>query len=136
MLLYFAVFSIVSARERHWFWATLPSNTFLLALAADALTGTILTFVGLPGLLPLPWWQTLAIFVYAMVACLGVNDAVKVAMIKWRVPNAVAKKPIDVTTQIAKRAYELYEQRGRQDGRAVEDWKQAEREIRKDESHK
>jgi hypothetical protein len=28
-----------------------------------------------------------------MVACLGVNDAVKVAMIKWRVLNAVARKP-------------------------------------------
>ena len=71
-----------------------------------------------------------------MVACLGVNDAVKVAMIKWRVPNAVAKKPINVTPQIARRAYELYEQRGRQDGQAVEDWKQAEREIRKDGPHK
>ena len=71
MLLYFAVFSVVSARERRWFWATLPSKTFLSALAADALTGTVLTFVGLPGLMPLPWWQTLAIFVYAMVACLG-----------------------------------------------------------------
>jgi H+-transporting ATPase len=104
VLLYFAVFSIVSARERHWFWATLPSKTFLSALAADAFTGTALTFVGLPGLMPLPWWQTLAVFVYAMVACLGVNDAVKVAMIKWRVLNAVAKKPVDVTRQIAKRA--------------------------------
>ena len=70
---------------------TLPSKTLLSALAADALTGTILTFVGLPGLLPLPWWQTLAIFTYAMVSCLVVNDALKVAMIKWRVPNAVAK---------------------------------------------
>jgi hypothetical protein len=28
----------------------------------------------------------LAIFVYAMIACLGLNDAVKVAMIRWRVP--------------------------------------------------
>jgi hypothetical protein len=28
-----------------------------------------------------------------MVSCLVVNDAVKVALIKWRVPNAVAKKP-------------------------------------------
>jgi hypothetical protein len=54
--------------------------------------------VGLPGLLPLPWWQTLAIFAYALVSCLVVNDAVKVAMIKWRVPNAVAKKPVDGTT--------------------------------------
>jgi H+-transporting ATPase len=132
-LLYFAVFSIVSARERHRFWSTVPSKTFLSALAADALAGTVLTFIGLPGLMPLPWTQTLAIFAYAMVSCLVVNDAVKVAMIKWRVVNAVVKKPVDVTSQIAKRAYELYEQRGRQDGRAVQDWGQAEREIRKDE---
>jgi hypothetical protein len=124
----------VSARERRWFWATLPSKTFLAAVIADALAGTVLTFVGLPGLLPLPWWQTLAIFAYAMVSCLVVNDAVKVAMIKWRVPNAVADEPVDVTPQIAKRAYELYEQRGRQDGRAVEDWGRAEREIRENES--
>jgi magnesium-transporting ATPase (P-type) len=90
MLLYFAVFSIVSARERRWFWASLPSKTFVLALAADAITGTILTFVGLPELTPLPLWQTLAVFAYAMTSCLVVNDAVKVVMIKWRVPSAVA----------------------------------------------
>jgi hypothetical protein len=68
-----------------------------------------------------------------MVSCLVLNDAVKVAMIKWRVLNAVVRKPVVVTPQVAKRAYELYEQRGRQDGRAVQDWDQAEREIRKDE---
>jgi len=154
MLLYFAVFSVVSARERHWFWATLPSKTFLAAIAADALAGTILTFVGLPGLTPLPWWQTLAIFVYAMVACLVVNDTVKVAMIKWRVLNAVAKNkaelkpeakaepepdattktPSDLTRQIATRAYELYEQQGRRDGQSIQNWDQAEREIRKDQT--
>jgi H+-transporting ATPase len=44
----------------------------------------------------------------------------------------VAKKPLDLTPQIATRAYELYEQRGRQNGRAAQDWEQAEREIRKD----
>ncbi len=90
-LLYFAVFSIVSARERRWFWATMPSKTLIAALLADALTGTVLTFVGLPGLHPLPWGQMLIIFGYAMVACLGVNDVLKVAMIKWRVPTAVAE---------------------------------------------
>jgi H+-transporting ATPase len=136
MLLYFAVFSVVSARERSWFWATLPSKTFLSALAADALIGTVLTFVGLPGLKPLPWCQMFALFVYAMVACLVLNDAVKVAMIKWRVLNAVARKAVDVTPQIAKRAYALYEQRGRQDGRAAQDWEQAEQEIRKNQPHK
>ena len=90
MLLYFAVFSVVSARERRWFWATMPSKTLVAAIVADALTGTVLTFVGLPGLMPLPWWHTLAIFAYSMLSCLVVNDAVKVAMIKWRVPTAVA----------------------------------------------
>jgi H+-transporting ATPase len=89
-LLYMAVFSIVSARERRWFWSTIPSKTLVGALMANALIGTALTFVGLPGLMPLPWWQTLAIFAYAMVSCLLVNDWVKVAMIKWRVPAAVA----------------------------------------------
>ena len=89
-LLYFAVFSIVSARERHGFWATMPSTTLICALLADALTGTILTRVGLPGLMPLPWWQTSVIFGFALFACLGVNDAMKVALIKWRVPTAVA----------------------------------------------
>jgi len=89
-LFYFAVFSIVSARERRRFWATMPGKTLIAALVADTLVGTTLTFVGLPGLMPLPWWQTLAIFAYAMVVCLVVNDSVKVAMIKWRVPAAVA----------------------------------------------
>jgi hypothetical protein len=135
-LLYFCVFSVVSVRERRWFWATLPGKSFMVALMAGALSGTVLTFVGLPGLMPLTWWQTLAIFAYAMVSCLVVNDAVKVALIKWRVLNVVAKKPVDVTPQIARRAYELYEQRGRQDGRAVQDWEKAEREIRENEPHK
>ncbi|MHB8909814.1 MAG: plasma-membrane proton-efflux P-type ATPase [Syntrophales bacterium] len=89
-LLYFCVFSIVSVRERGWFWATMPSRSFLASLVAGALAGTVLTFVGLPGLLPLPWWQTLVVFVYTMVACLVVNDALKVAMIKRLVPTAAA----------------------------------------------
>ncbi|MGB9122320.1 MAG: plasma-membrane proton-efflux P-type ATPase [Candidatus Angelobacter sp.] len=90
LLLYFAVFSVVSARERRAFWSTMPSKSLLAALIVETLTGTILTRVGLPGLMPLPWSQELAIFAYAMVSCLVVNDAVKVVIIKWRVPTAVA----------------------------------------------
>jgi plasma-membrane proton-efflux P-type ATPase len=89
-LLYFAAFSIVSARERRWFWATMPSKAVVAAVMAETLVGTILTRVGLPDLTPLPWSQTLAIFALALVSCLVVNDAVKVAMIKWRAPTAVA----------------------------------------------
>ena len=89
-LLFFAVFSIISARERRWFWASMPSRTLALALIVETLVGTVLTLVGLPGLAPLPWGQTLTVFAFAMVACLGVNDALKVAMIRWLVPRAVA----------------------------------------------
>jgi magnesium-transporting ATPase (P-type) len=89
-LLYLAVFSIVSARERRWFWSTMPSKILIAALVADALTGTVVTLVGIPGLAPLPWRQALAILGYAMVACLVVNDAIKVAMIRWRLPLAAA----------------------------------------------
>jgi magnesium-transporting ATPase (P-type) len=87
LLLYLAVFSIVSARERRWFWTTMPSATLIAALAADALGGTALTYVGLPSLAPLPWWQTLVLVAYAMVACLVVNDAVKVSLTRWLVPG-------------------------------------------------
>jgi len=88
--LFFAVFSIISARERRRFWATKPCRPLVLALLADVLAGTALAHIGLPGLAPLPGWQTLAIFLYAMVVCLGVNDTVKVAMIRWRLPAAQA----------------------------------------------
>ena len=90
LMLYFAVFSVLSARERRWFGATMPSTTLMVALAADAVIGTILTHVGIPDLMPLPWPQSLAVFVYAMIACLVVNDAIKVALIRWRIPSAIA----------------------------------------------
>ena len=47
-----------------------------------------IAFAGLPGHIPIPGWQMLAIIVYAMILCLVVNDAWKVTMIKWRIPNA------------------------------------------------
>jgi len=83
-LLYFAVFSIVSARERHFFWATMPNRMLLMALISVTCIGTALTFLQLPGLAALPWQQTLAIFAYAMISCLAVNDVIKVALIKWQ----------------------------------------------------
>lgn len=98
LLLYFAVFSVVSARERHWFWSTMPSKSLLAALVADTLIGTLLTRVGLPGLMPLPWWQTIAIFAYAMASCLLVNDAVKVALIK-RIAPVIVNTAVEFTSQ-------------------------------------
>jgi H+-transporting ATPase len=90
-LLYFAVSSIVSARERRWFWSSRPSGTLVAALVLVAAAGTGLASAGLPGLAPLPWWQALVVFGYAMTACRGVNDAAKVAMIKRVAPAAWAR---------------------------------------------
>ena len=47
-------------------------------------------------------------------------------------PEGKATPPSDLTPQIAKRAYELYEKRGHQDGKAIQDWEQAEHEIREE----
>jgi H+-transporting ATPase len=49
-------------------------------------------------------------------------------------PKPEAKTASDLTPQIAKRAYELYEERAGNDGTAVQDWKKAEQEIRNDEA--
>jgi hypothetical protein len=135
-LLYFAALSIVSARERRWFWMTMPSKPVVAAVIAETLIGTSLVFAGLPGLVPVPWWEMLAIFGYAAVSCLVVNEIVKVALIKRHIPSAVAGMPVDLRPRIATRAYELYEKQGRSDGHADQDWLQAEREIRQDDSTK
>ena len=60
-----------------------------------------------------------------------------------RRPDEIEKKPstrapksddptvlIPIEQQIQQRAYELYEQRGRTDGHDLDDWLQAEREIK------
>ena len=49
-------------------------------------------------------------------------------------PDVKAETPSDLTPQISKRAYELYEKRGRQGDQAGQDWDQAKREIGKDET--
>ena len=90
ILLYFYVFSVISTRERRWFWSTMPSNILMAALFADAVVGTIFTRVGIPELTPLPWSETFGILAYVMVSCLVLNDVVKVAMIRWQVPAASA----------------------------------------------
>jgi magnesium-transporting ATPase (P-type) len=79
-LFYFALFSIVSIRERGWFWVSRPSGALLIVLVVDALIGTGLSMIGVSGMSPIPWVETLAVFGYAMVCCLGVNDVVKVAL--------------------------------------------------------
>jgi hypothetical protein len=84
------------------------------------------------------WGWARFVWGYALLWFL-VNDRVKVAAYRIFDPTKaplLAKAPVDLAQQTARRAYELYEQRGHQDGRATQDWAQAEREIQKDDSHR
>jgi hypothetical protein len=87
-LLYFAAFSIASARERRHFWRSAPSPTLVAALAVEIGVGTGITYAGLPDFAPLPPTVVLAIFACSAVACLGINDAIKVGLLRWRAPSA------------------------------------------------
>ena len=91
-LLYFALFSLVSVRERRPFWRSAPSRTLLLVLTLDGVAGTLLVALGVLGFQRLPWAGVAAIFGYAMIACLGVNDALKVAL--FRRASAAPLRPV------------------------------------------
>jgi len=49
--------------------------------------------------------------------------------IPLRKPQEAAEARAELEEQIRRRAYELYEQRGRVDGYALDDWLQAEAEV-------
>jgi H+-transporting ATPase len=129
--------TIFATRTRGPFWSIRPARILLAAVIGTQIVATLIAVFGL-FMTPLGWGWALFVWGYALV-CFLVNDRVK--LLAYRIfdptkPPLLAGKPLDLTPQIAKRAYELYEQRGRQDGRAIQDWGQAEREIRKDEPSK
>lgn len=76
-LLFFALFSILSVRERRAFWASRPSMLLASALVADAVVGALIGIHGLAELRPLPIAQSLLIAIVAGVLVLGPNDLLK-----------------------------------------------------------
>ncbi len=83
---------------------------------------------------PLGWGWAGFVWGYALLWFL-LNDRLK--LLAYRVFDPIeAKISSDLTPRIATRAYGLYEQRGCQDGGAVQDWKKAEQEIRKEDPRK
>lgn len=79
-LLFFALCSIVSVRERRAFWASRPSIVLAVALAADGVAGLLIGYFGLADLRPIAPAQTALILSYALVCSLVVNDAAKRAL--------------------------------------------------------
>ena len=76
-LLFFALFSIVSIRERRFFWTSRPSPVLAVALAADAAVGIVIALSGLAEMKPLAPPEIGVIIGYAFVCSLLINDVVK-----------------------------------------------------------
>jgi H+-transporting ATPase len=129
--------TIFVTRTRRSFWSIRPARVLVLAVFGTQLVATLIAVYGL-FMMPLGWGWALFVWGYAL-AWFLVNDRVK--LLAYRVfdptaPPLLAVTPLDVTPQIARRAYALYVREGRRDGHAVEDWLRAERQVRKDESLK
>ena len=88
-LLFFAIFSIVSIRERRAFWRSRPGWVLAAALSADALVGVAIGLLGLAELAPLPAGQIAFIAAYALVCSLLLNDGVKCVLTErlWIAPR-------------------------------------------------
>jgi H+-transporting ATPase len=129
--------TIFLTRTRGPFWSIRPARILWVAVLGTQIVATLIAVYGL-FMTPLGWGWALFVWGYAL-AWFLVNDRVKLLAYRVFDPTKaplLAKKPIDLTPQIAARSYELYEQRGRRDGQADRDWLEAEREIRKDGPHK
>jgi H+-transporting ATPase len=100
----------------------------------------VATLIAVYGLFmtPLGWSWALFVWGYALVWFL-LNDRLKLLAYRIFDPTKTETAPkaaLDITPGIAKRAYELYEQQGRPEGHAAQDWFQAERELREGRSPK
>ena len=127
--------TIFLTRTRGPFWSIRPAKILWVAVLGTQIMATLIAVYGL-FMTPLGWGWALFVWGYALVWFL-VNDRVKLLAYRVFDPTAaplLAKQPVDLTPQITKRAYELYEQQGHREDHAVQDWLQTEREIRKDES--
>jgi magnesium-transporting ATPase (P-type) len=76
-LLFFALFSILSIRERRAFWASRPSTILAAVLLVDGLAGLLIGEFGLIELNPLPLRDTALVLGFSAVSCLGINDVLK-----------------------------------------------------------
>ncbi|MDK2964313.1 MAG: H+-transporting ATPase [Verrucomicrobiota bacterium] len=129
--------TIFLTRTRGPFWSIRPAKILWGAVLGTQIMATLIAVYGL-FMTPLGWGWALFVWGYALIWFL-VNDRVKLLAYRIFDPTAeplLSKKTKNLTPRIAERAYHLYEQRDRQDGQDAQDWKQAEQEIRKEESER
>ena len=129
--------TIFLTRTRGPFWSIRPARILWIAVLGTQIVATLIAVYGL-FMTPLGWGWALFVWGYAL-AWFLLNDRVKLLAYRIFDPAKAplsAKKPLDLTPQIATRAYELFQQRVHGASQADQDWLEAEREIRKAESPK
>jgi H+-transporting ATPase len=127
--------TIFLTRTRGPFWSIRPARVLWIAVLGTQMLATLIAVYGL-FMTPLGWGWAAFVWGYAL-AWFLVNDRVKLLAYRVFDPTKaplLAKRPLDLTPQIAARAYELYQQRVRGESQQDQDWIEAEREIRKDQA--
>ncbi len=122
--------TIFLTRTRGPFWSIRPAKILWTAVLGTQTVATLIAVYGL-FMTPLGWGWAAFVWGYAL-AWFLVNDRVKLLAYRIFDPKGAAspaRKPLDLTPRIAKRAYEIYEERGRHDGQADQDWLEAEHEV-------
>lgn len=125
--------TIFLTRTRGPFWTIRPARILWIAVFGTQIIATLIAVYGV-FMTPLGWGWAAFVWGYALLWFL-VNDRVKLLAYRVFDPTdapLLERKQTDSPAQIARRAYELYEQHGHLDGKADQDWLQAEQEIRKD----
>ncbi len=130
--------TIFLTRTRGPFWSIPPARILWVSVLGTQIVATLIAVYGLGMMTPLGWGYAAFVWGYAL-AWFLMNDRVKLLAYRIFDPTQaplLAKKPRDLTPQIARRAYEIYMQRVRGESQADQDWHEAERETRKEASTK
>jgi len=125
--------TIFLTRTRGSFWSIRPAKILWGAVLGTQIIATLIAVYGL-FMTPLGWGWALFVWGYALLWFLFAD---RLKLLAYRIFDPV--KPgisSNLKPEIAVRAYELYEEKGHLDGHAIQDWEQAEKEIRKDKSLK
>jgi H+-transporting ATPase len=128
--------TIFLTRTRGPFWSICPAKILWIAVLGTQTVATLIAVYGL-FMTPLGWKWAGFVWGYAIVWAL-VNDRIK--LLAYRIfdpakaPLLAKKPPVDLTSQIAARAYELYQERVHGESQQDQDWLEAERETRKDQA--
>ncbi len=127
--------TIFLTRTRGPFWSIRPARVLWIAVLGTQILATLIAVYGV-FMTPLGWGWAAFVWCYAL-AWFLVNDRVKLLAYRIFDPTKaplLGKMPLDLTPQIAARAYELYQERVHGESQQDQDWHEAEREIRKDQS--